>query len=127
MRTKVKAQRVEVRPVLRDSHGKLMKGTAPNNPAGRPLGSTGTKLDSLLMSITRVEAKLGKNLLDHYVKQSFKDNSVLISILKKLCPDLKAIEVTAGVSESMPDDAAEAIREKLRERMLQNKVQSPPN
>lgn len=111
-RVKVKTKRVNKN---KDAKGRWLPGCDAPNPLGRPKGA-GTKLDSLMQSISRVEGKVGKNLLDHYVTTAFKDHSVLISIMKKLVPDLKALEVVAGTHEQMSDDMAESIQNKLTER-----------
>lgn len=64
-----------------------------NNPGGRKKGVP-NKRTELLNAITYVQGKEGKKLLVHAVEQAYQDNSLLIAILKKLIPDLKAVEVT---------------------------------
>lgn len=114
------AVKVKAKRVLRDEGGKLLPGTRGISK-GRPV-ETNTKLSILLRSIQRVEEKLSKKkgkqirLLDHFVLQAFRDNSVLIAVMKKLCPDLKSVEVQAGLGTEMADGMAEGIQKKLRER-----------
>lgn len=62
------------------------------NPNGRPKGS-GTKVGALEKAIAEVEKKKGKPFLLHAVEQAYDNHRVLIAILKKLIPDLKAVEV----------------------------------
>lgn len=61
------------------------------NPKGRPRGATGYAAD-LTRVIRTVEKADGKSLLEHFVKQAFKSDRVLIAVVKKLLPDLKAVE-----------------------------------
>ncbi len=62
------------------------------NPKGRPKGTTRTNL--LMDAIAKVEKQKGKKkFLLHAVQEAYTDNKVLIAILKKIIPDLKAIEI----------------------------------
>jgi len=72
----------------------FVKGQS-GNPSGRKTGGN-TKVHALQHAIREVEKKKGKSLLIHAVEQAYKDRGVLIAILKKLIPDLKAVEVTGG-------------------------------
>ena len=63
------------------------------NPTGRPKGTTRTNL--LMDAIAKVEKQKGKKkFLIHAIEQAYDDPKVLIAILKKIIPDLKAIEIT---------------------------------
>jgi len=65
------------------------------NPNGRPKGTTRTNL--LMDAIAKVEKQKGKKkFLIHAVEQAYTDTRVLVAILKKIIPDLKAIEVTGS-------------------------------
>ena len=63
------------------------------NPNGRPKGTTRTNL--LMDAIAKVEKQKGKKkFLIHAVEQAYTDTKVLVAILKKIIPDLKAVEIT---------------------------------
>ena len=62
------------------------------NPKGRPKGTTRTNL--LMDAIAKVEKRKKKKFLLHAIEQAYDDPKVLIAILKKIIPDLKAIEIT---------------------------------
>ena len=65
------------------------------NPNGRPKGTTRTNL--LMDAIEKVEKQKGrKKFLIHAVEQAYTDSKIMVAILKKIIPDLKAIEVTGG-------------------------------
>jgi len=63
------------------------------NPNGRPKGIN-TKIHALQEAIKLVEKQKGKKkFLIHAVEQAYEDKGVLIAILKKIAPDLKAVEI----------------------------------
>lgn len=70
----------------------FVKGVAAN-PNGRPKGSP-NKRPELLNAIKYVQGKKGKKLLVHAIEQAYEDNTVLVAVLRKLIPDLKAVELT---------------------------------
>ncbi len=93
------------------------------NAKGRPKGSLNRySIAELQQAIGKVEnTKVGKKkrsaLLVHYVEEAYKDNSVLISLMKKMLPDLKSIEATGGILVgSMDEDTAKSIQKKLKKR-----------
>ena len=63
------------------------------NPKGRPKGKTSQR-EQLLNAIRYVEGREHKKLLVHAAEKAYEDNTILIAIVKKLVPDLKAIEMT---------------------------------
>jgi len=63
------------------------------NPNGKPLGAN-TKVKALEDAIRTVEKKKKKKLLIHAVETAFTDTKVLAAILKKIIPDLKAVEIS---------------------------------
>ena len=56
------------------------------NPAGRPKKGK-THLEALEKAIRDHENKTGQNLWEHFVKQAFVDNKVMIALGKKLVAD----------------------------------------
>ena len=106
-------QEVEAKKVLRAKDGKFLKGTLGPSPGRPPLGQT--SLDNLLHAIMRVENKTNKKLLDHYITRAFKNDQVLISVMRKLIPDLAAIQ-QLNYDMQMNDELAAAIQAKLAER-----------
>jgi len=113
-RTKTKKKATPVHVVRRDEKGRFLPGHCAN-PLGRPKLQQ-TRLEQLLRSISRVETKRGRSLLDHYVQRAFENDAILINVMKKLLPDLKAISVLELDAASMDDSKAAEIRTKLRER-----------
>ena len=64
------------------------------NPDGRPKGTTRTNL--LMDAIAQVEKRKKKKFLLHAIEQAYEDPKIMVAILKKIIPDLKAIEVVGG-------------------------------
>lgn len=64
------------------------------NPKGRPKGTTRVQL--LLDAIAIVEKRKKKKFLLHAVEQAYENPAIMTALLKKIIPDLKAIEVTDG-------------------------------
>jgi hypothetical protein len=110
-----------VKPVCEG--GRWPKGFAPN-PLGRPLLGT-NRLELLLDAVRRVECKKNKMLLDYFVERAYEDDSVLIAVVRKLNPDLAAIQLSAAV-DVMSDETARDIQAKLRERYLLVTSETPP-
>lgn len=69
----------------------FVKGKS-GNPAGRVKGEN-PRVKALLDAIKVVEKRKRKKLLTHAVEQAYKDKTVLVALLKKLIPDLKAVEI----------------------------------
>jgi len=97
VRTKV-AEKDE--PIRRTNDGRFLKGFSANPGArvgdvakGRILKNRRALIDA----IRDVEKELDETgqltLLKHAVRQAFDDNTVLIAVLRKIVPDLKAIEI----------------------------------
>jgi hypothetical protein len=87
------------------------------NPNGRPKGSKNKySLSDLKDSIEKIEKKKGKKLLEHFVQEAYDNPVVLIALMKKVLPDLKAIEGVVAVDSSMSDELANMIRDRLKER-----------
>lgn len=100
--------------VIRNAKGQIVTGSKSNSP-GRPKGTT-DKLGKLLTAVARVESKLNKNLLDHFITRAFKSDTVLIAVMKKMHPDLKSIEQVTFAADVTSDAEATKWREEFRER-----------
>ena len=81
-------------PVLkRDAHGRLLPGQQSLNPGGRSRDIR-TAQAKLYKALEKVEKRKGKKFLEHYVEEAYKDRAMAIALLRKIIPDLKAIDVT---------------------------------
>lgn len=118
-KTKVK-EKVGVKRAGTDSKGRWLPGTS-GNLKGRPV-SPNTKLGKLLAAIMTVEAKHDLTVLESFIERSYDDASIAIALMKKLHPDLKAIEVSPGHGfTAMGEEEAAAIQDKLRARLGTNR------
>ncbi len=91
------------------------------NTKGRPKGSRNKfSIAELTNAIASVENRPDKKkLLVRFVEQAYKNPTVMIALMKKLLPDLKAVETTVtGFESSMSDEMAKSIRVKLRARLI---------
>lgn len=99
-----------------NKHG-FQKGKS-GNPKGRPkLGST--KLDKLHTAISYYQMGVKPNPKDpvgQFIKQAFKNDTVLIALMKKLYPDLKSIEQITVASDSMTEKEAADIKKEIAKR-----------
>ena len=110
---KVRIQHVTVERDL--TSGRWLKGCSPQNITGRPKLGT-NRLELLLNAVRRVESRENKNLLEYFIERAFDDDGVLIALIKKLHPDLAAIQLSALSDDSINDEIALSIQEKLRNR-----------
>ena len=69
--------------------GRFKKGVS-GNPNGRQRSEWRDELED---AIRVVQGKKRKKLMIHIVEQAYKDNRVLVALLKKLLPDLKTGEL----------------------------------
>jgi len=60
------------------------------NPSGKRKGEFRKMMEAALAAESKAK---GMSLIRHAVKKAYEDNSVLIAILKKILPDLKAVDV----------------------------------
>ena len=73
----------------RTEKGRFIKGVS-GNPNGRQRSEWRDELED---AIRVVQGKKRKKLMIHIVEQAYKDNRVLVALLKKLLPDLKTGEL----------------------------------
>ena len=67
------------------------------NPKGKPKSDFRKMMDAALTAESKAK---GISLIRHAVKQAYKDNAVLVAILRKVLPDLKAVD--AKINEASP-------------------------
>lgn len=97
----------------RDVKGRLLKGTVIN-PHGRPALP---EVQLLREAVEAVGKRKKKSFYKLVAEKAYEDNSVLIALLRKFTPDLKAIEsVVTTFEASMSDELAKAIQDELRGR-----------
>ena len=65
------------------------------NPKGRPKGSA-NKRDELWQAINKIQKGKSRTLIEHAITKAYEDNTILVAILRKLIPDLKAVEITGA-------------------------------
>jgi hypothetical protein len=97
--TKIKKDKAEeAKKHPRDSMGRLKPGYGSLNPGGvsRDQRTAQNKLHKALIMVEKSE---GKSFLQHYIEQAFKDKTMAIALLKKIVPDLKAVEVDSKHNE----------------------------
>ena len=57
------------------------------NPRGRPVNP---EIQKFRDALARVESNREDTLYDHYIKKAYKNDHVLVDVMKKLLPDLLA-------------------------------------
>lgn len=91
------------------------------NPNGRPKGSKNLVTQHEFMeALRRVEGKRKIHLLERFFERALKSDTVLIAVMKKLVPDLKALDMRLDLLVSqnkISGDEARDIRKKLADRM----------
>jgi len=100
----------------------LWKPGQSGNPKGRPKKG---HIYDLEKAVKKVSKAKGKKLWIHFVERAFDDDGVLISLTKKLLPDLKHVEgsIKAEV-ELIPMSPAEKLGyEKLAGEIAQGEIQ----
>lgn len=115
--------------IVRAKGGKWKKGHS-GNPTGLPKGERPElTLSELVGAIRKEEKKHRKTLLAHLVSRAYESDAALGVLLKKLLPDLKAIEALIGrVEGQMSAEDAESIRQKLKDRFnLSKKTKQKSN
>lgn len=99
--------------VKRNALGHILPGERLN-PVGGPKSTS--RIDALNAAITRVEKEKNQSFLDMCVKKAWDDTAMATAILKKLHPDLRAIEQLNIPCDSMADKEAAEIRERMKKR-----------
>jgi len=79
---------------------KYVKGQS-GNPAGKPKGAN-QPMTELLKAIKLVEKSKRKKLMVHFVEQAYKDNKVLVALMKKVLPDKKVEDINIGGQAGNP-------------------------
>lgn len=99
------------------SKGAWLPGSS-GNPKGRPkLGDT--KLDKLRTAIAYYVMGIKLNKKDpvtQFIRRSFKNDHVLIALMKKLFPDLKSIEQIELPADMYSPEEIKAMRDKFNKR-----------
>lgn len=114
---KVKKRKKRPDKIIRAKGGRWKKGHS-GNPTGLRKGERPElTLSELVEAIRHEERKHRKPLLSHLVSRAYKSDAALGILLKKLLPDLKAMEALIGrVEGQMSSEDAESIKQKLKER-----------
>ena len=74
----------------RDEKGRFRKGVS-GNLKGRPKDGSDWK-SKLEVSLNKQGENVGKTFTDHIAERAYKNDQVLIAVLRKLAPDLRAVE-----------------------------------
>lgn len=113
VKKKSKKEEAKKKP-LRAKNGQLLPGQVLN-PKGRGTGTT--RLDALLVSISRVETKKDKAFLDMIVERAYEDDTPMaVAILNRLLPSLRAIEMLTIAADSTSNEEAEKIKREMLNR-----------
>lgn len=97
--------------------GGFVKGKS-GNPNGRPPNGQ-TKMDTLLKAIGyyQMGGKLDpKNPVHQFIRRAFKNDNVLIAMMRKIYPDLKAIEQVTFPGDTVSQEEEERIRKEYEKR-----------
>jgi len=98
--------------IKRDKLGRIMKGAPGRQPGSKNLFS----MHMFERALAKVEKKKKKSLFEHFIEQAYEDNTVLIAAVRKILPDLKAIEVMGLFEGGMDEQTAKLIRDKFKKR-----------
>jgi len=71
----------------------------------------------LMNVIAKVGAEQGCDILEHYVKEAYKDHKVLISLMGKILPDLTLDMIQSIMHPGMTDGEANQVMRALRQRI----------
>ena len=96
----------------RGADGKWLPGCPSPNPKGGPLLGK-NRLDLLLTAVRKVESEKNKLLLVHFVEEAYKDNGVLIALIRKLHPDLSAVALSNIIDETELNEHSDLLKQHL--------------
>jgi len=82
----------------RDVKGRLLPGQRSLNPGGRTRDIR-TAQGKLWKALKKVEKQKGLNFLENYIERALDDKTMAIALLRKIVPDLKAVEIDAQTKE----------------------------
>ena len=78
----------------RNSKGQFTKGHSyGRNQKGRPKKP---EIEELRKAIKAVEEEKDKKLLEHFVRRAYKNDAVLVALIKKLVPDKTQADIDLG-------------------------------
>ena len=93
-------------------NGRFLPGIS-GNPQGRKLGSG--YMEEFRRVLADKEKAKKKTILGHLIERAFDDDRVLIAVVDRMLPTLKAIEMSGSVGVGMlSDEEAQAIRDELK-------------
>lgn len=91
------------------------------NPGGRPRGAKNlVTQQEFITALHNVQKKRKINLLERFFERALKSDTVLIAVMKKLIPDLKALDMRLDLlvmQNKISGEEAKEIRSKLANRM----------
>lgn len=100
------------------------------NPDGRPKGARNrVTQDEFIAALRKVERRRRINLLERYFERALKSDTVLVSVMKKIIPDLKALDMRLDLlvmQNKLTSGEAGSIREKLAARFNADKSSGFP-
>jgi len=79
----------------------LFKKGQSGNPAGKPKGAN-QPMTELRKAMKKVAKDHDCTPLENFVEQSYKDNAVLIALMRKILPDKKIENLTVGGQDNGP-------------------------
>ena len=111
----IKAERKQVVSAIRVLDGTeigMPKGVS-GNPLGRPKGRFTSK--TLMKAIEAVEKEDGNiDILKHFIRRALSSDQILVALMRKLIPDLKAIMVMQHEEPKSTPELEEKIRTVFR-------------
>jgi len=84
----------------RRSDGTLLPGHGSLNPGGVSKDQR-TAQKKLHEALTLVEGSKGISFLQHYIEEAWDDRTMAIALLKKIVPDLKAMELNTEAKQNL--------------------------